>query len=234
MNEWRCGVTVSRSAPFLAVLALLAGAFLYVVQAKECILRAAGCAANYGRLQRLGRFIGVRPSPELTPREFATRFGSARPKSATGAMRVADAFTKAQYATNMDPGTIAQDSDTAGVRRNRERTIGAFGVDDDGGTHWGCDNRILVAGSINTDLVVRARRAPDAGETVTGTSFATFGGGKGANQAVAAARAGGSVAMLGGVGADDFGRQRMARPGKRIGHHDNGAHNLSRPHPVSR
>ena len=69
-------------------------------------------------------------------------------------------------------------------------------------------NRILVAGSINTDLVVRARRAPDAGETVTGTSFATFGGGKGANQAVAAARAGGSVAMLGGVGADDFGRQR--------------------------
>ncbi len=71
-------------------------------------------------------------------------------------------------------------------------------------------NRILVAGSINTDLVVRTRRAPEAGETVTGLSFATFGGGKGANQAVAAARAGGSVFMLSGVGDDDFGRQRRA------------------------
>ncbi len=70
-------------------------------------------------------------------------------------------------------------------------------------------NRILVAGSINTDLVVRTRRAPEAGETVTGMSFATFGGGKGANQAVAAARAGGNVAMLSGVGDDDFGRQRL-------------------------
>ncbi len=70
--------------------------------------------------------------------------------------------------------------------------------------------RILVAGSINTDLVVRTRRAPEAGETVTGTSFATFGGGKGANHAVAAARAGGQVAMLGGVGIDDFGRQRLS------------------------
>lgn len=66
-----------------------------------------------------------------------------------------------------------------------------------------------MAGSINTDLVVRVRRAPEAGETVTGTSFAMFGGGKGANQAVAAARAGGDVAMLSGVGEDDFGRQRL-------------------------
>ena len=71
------------------------------------------------------------------------------------------------------------------------------------------EHRILVAGSINTDLVVRTRRAPGAGETVTGTSFSTFGGGKGANQAVAVARAGGVVAMLSGVGEDDFGRQRL-------------------------
>lgn len=70
--------------------------------------------------------------------------------------------------------------------------------------------RILVAGTINTDLVVRARRAPEAGETVTGLSFAIYGGGKGANQAVAAARAGASVSMLSGVGDDDFGRQRSA------------------------
>ena len=70
--------------------------------------------------------------------------------------------------------------------------------------------RILVAGTINTDLVVRTRRAPEAGETITGLSFASFGGGKGANQAVAAARAGGEVSMLSGVGIDDFGRQRRA------------------------
>lgn len=70
--------------------------------------------------------------------------------------------------------------------------------------------RILVVGTINTDLVARTRRAPEAGETVTGLSFGIFGGGKGANQAVAAARAGGQVAMLSGVGNDDFGRQRLA------------------------
>jgi ribokinase len=71
-------------------------------------------------------------------------------------------------------------------------------------------DRILVAGSINTDLVVNVAFAPAAGETVTGTSFGIFGGGKGANQAVAAARAGARVAMLGGVGDDDFGRRRLA------------------------
>jgi ribokinase len=70
--------------------------------------------------------------------------------------------------------------------------------------------RILVAGTINTDLVARTRRAPEAGETITGLSFAIFGGGKGANQAVAAARAGADVYMLSGVGDDDFGRQRRS------------------------
>jgi ribokinase len=69
---------------------------------------------------------------------------------------------------------------------------------------------ILVAGSINTDLVVRVEHAPEAGETVTGTSFEIFGGGKGANQAVAAARSGSNVAMLGAVGRDDFGAGRLA------------------------
>jgi ribokinase len=70
--------------------------------------------------------------------------------------------------------------------------------------------RILVAGAINTDLVARVGRAPEAGETVTGTSFEIFGGGKGANQAVAAARSGARVAMLGAVGRDDFGAGRLA------------------------
>ncbi len=67
--------------------------------------------ANYGRLQRLGRFVGVEPAPELTPREYAARFGMAKPKSAGGANRVAEAFTQEQYATNLDAVTIARDSD---------------------------------------------------------------------------------------------------------------------------
>ncbi|MBA2519463.1 MAG: ribokinase [Chloroflexia bacterium] len=69
---------------------------------------------------------------------------------------------------------------------------------------------VLVAGAINTDLVARLRLAPEAGETVTGTAFAIFGGGKGANQATAAARAGAPTAILGALGDDDFGRQRRA------------------------
>jgi ribokinase len=69
---------------------------------------------------------------------------------------------------------------------------------------------VLVAGTINTDLVARVEHAPEAGETVTGSSFAIFGGGKGANQAIAAARAGAPTAMLGALGDDDFGRQRRA------------------------
>jgi ribokinase len=68
--------------------------------------------------------------------------------------------------------------------------------------------RVLVAGAINTDLVARTPRAPEAGETVTGSSFAIFGGGKGANQAVAAARSGAATALLGAVGNDDFGAAR--------------------------
>ena len=68
---------------------------------------------------------------------------------------------------------------------------------------------VLVAGAINTDLVGRAPRSPEAGETVTGRSFAIFGGGKGANQAFAVARSGVDTAMLGAVGDDDFGRARL-------------------------
>lgn len=64
---------------------------------------------------------------------------------------------------------------------------------------------ILVIGSLNTDLVVRAPRFPQPGETISGEDLQTFPGGKGANQAVAAARLGTSVSMLGRVGKDDFG-----------------------------
>lgn len=64
---------------------------------------------------------------------------------------------------------------------------------------------ILVVGSINMDLVVRVPHSPKPGETVLGGDFETFPGGKGANQAVAAARMGGNVTMVGRVGNDDFG-----------------------------
>src|SRR5579864_2488 len=67
--------------------------------------------------------------------------------------------------------------------------------------------RIVVVGSINLDLVASTQRIPIAGETVAGVSFRTFPGGKGANQAVAAARLGASVTMLGKVGSDIFGGQ---------------------------
>ncbi|HYH12267.1 MAG TPA: ribokinase [Thermomicrobiales bacterium] len=67
---------------------------------------------------------------------------------------------------------------------------------------------IVVAGAINTDLVAVVDRAPGAGETVTGLSFALFGGGKAANQAVAARRAGATVALVGAVGDDAFGSAR--------------------------
>ena len=68
---------------------------------------------------------------------------------------------------------------------------------------------VVVVGSVNTDLVVSVERLPRAGETVTGGSFARHGGGKGANQAVAAARAGAQVAMVGAVGADDLGEEAL-------------------------
>src|SRR5690349_17597541 len=70
---------------------------------------------------------------------------------------------------------------------------------------------IVVLGSLNMDLIVRAPRLPAAGETLTGTGMSTVPGGKGANQAVAAARAGGRVRMLGAVGADDFGASLVRR-----------------------
>lgn len=67
--------------------------------------------------------------------------------------------------------------------------------------------RVLVIGSLNMDLVARAERLPRPGETLAGASFTTVPGGKGANQAVAAARLGAEVAMVGCVGDDAYGEQ---------------------------
>lgn len=69
---------------------------------------------------------------------------------------------------------------------------------------------IVVIGSINFDLVSRTERIPVAGETVIGSSFRTFPGGKGANQAVAAARLGAQVSMIGKLGTDSFGGELKA------------------------
>ncbi len=67
--------------------------------------------------------------------------------------------------------------------------------------------KILVIGSSNTDLVAKASHLPKPGETVLGGGFSVNPGGKGANQAVAAARLGGEVTFLCKLGEDDFGRQ---------------------------
>ncbi|WP_298818133.1 ribokinase [Chloroflexus sp.] len=69
---------------------------------------------------------------------------------------------------------------------------------------------IIVVGSLNMDLVVRAPRHPQPGETLIGSDFQTFPGGKGANQAVAAARLGARVCMIGRVGVDTFGDVLLA------------------------
>jgi ribokinase len=69
----------------------------------------------------------------------------------------------------------------------------------------GSVRRVIVAGSVNMDLVVRASRHPRPGETVLGETFQTFPGGKGANQAVAAARLGAQAALVAMLGSDAFG-----------------------------
>ncbi|QHF45881.1 ribokinase [Pseudomonas sp. S35] len=67
--------------------------------------------------------------------------------------------------------------------------------------------KVVVVGSLNMDLVTRASRLPRAGETLIGQTFSTVPGGKGANQAVAVARLGADVAMIGCVGKDAYGAE---------------------------
>lgn len=67
--------------------------------------------------------------------------------------------------------------------------------------------KILVIGSLNMDSVIEISRMPQSGETISGKSITLNPGGKGANQAYAAGKLGGDVAMIGAVGQDDFGKQ---------------------------
>lgn len=70
--------------------------------------------------------------------------------------------------------------------------------------------RVLVIGSSNTDMIIKVPRVPRPGETILGGKFTTAAGGKGANQAVAAARAGAAVTFIARVGKDAFGDQARA------------------------
>ena len=70
--------------------------------------------------------------------------------------------------------------------------------------------KVVVIGSSNTDMILQLERIPRPGETVLGGAFSMAAGGKGANQAVAAARAGGHVTFLARVGQDLFGEQALA------------------------
>lgn len=70
-------------------------------------------------------------------------------------------------------------------------------------------NNILVIGSINMDLVVNVANIPKAGDTILGSDVETFAGGKGANQAVAAAKAGGQVSMMGALGTDTYAQELL-------------------------
>jgi ribokinase len=69
---------------------------------------------------------------------------------------------------------------------------------------------IIVIGSINLDMITTVHRLPGPGETVRGSAFTTAAGGKGANQALAAARAGAEVRMIGAVGKDGFAAEALA------------------------
>ena len=111
-------VTIGLAA---GAIALFAGAFLFFWKRRNAFMGMPVARANYGRLQRLGRFMGIEATPELTPREYASRFGIARPQSAAGALQVADAFTQEQYATNGDAATIARESEH-GWREAKEGT----------------------------------------------------------------------------------------------------------------
>ena len=71
------------------------------------------------------------------------------------------------------------------------------------------DKKIIIIGSSNTDMIVNLSHLPEPGETVLGGKFSTAPGGKGANQAVAAARAGGNITFITRVGDDNFGQEAV-------------------------
>src|SRR3954452_2504408 len=71
-------------------------------------------------------------------------------------------------------------------------------------------SKIVVVGSANADLMIAMPKLPKGGETVRGHDFLVAPGGKGANQAIAAARLGGEVGFIGSIGSDEFGKKIAA------------------------
>ena len=121
------------------------------------------------------------------------------------------------------PATSAASSTRSPPRATREQVVERERVSPVSVTVMGdslahVSARLTVVGSINLDLVARTERLPRPGETVTGATFAEIPGGKGANQAVAAARLGAEVTLIGCVGDDEFatpGARRAARRRRR-------------------
>jgi ribokinase len=102
-----------------------------------------------------------------------------------------------------------------GVEAARERgqmtsALGPLRAGSDSMGRVAIQGRVIVVGSLNIDLVARTKVLPSPGETVTGGTFSQHHGGKGGNQAVAAARLGAPTAFVGAVGDDDFGKQVRA------------------------
>jgi ribokinase len=93
--------------------------------------------------------------------------------------------------------------------------------------------QIVVVGSSNTDMIIKVDRIPRPGESILGGEFATAAGGKGANQAVAAARAGGQVTFVARVGRDMFGEQAVAGFEKEKINTDHVSRDKSRPSGVA-
>ena len=71
------------------------------------------------------------------------------------------------------------------------------------------NRKIVVVGSSNTDMIIKLDHIPKPGETILGGEFVTAAGGKGANQAVGAARAGGDVTLIAKIGQDMFGEKAL-------------------------
>ena len=95
------------------------------------------------------------------------------------------------------------------------------------------NGKILVIGSSNTDMVINSDRLPSPGETVIGGKLEIFAGGKGANQAVAAARSGGDVTFFSAVGEDSFGSQALENlKNRRMGIRELNSFQKNSPHPM--
>src|SRR3989442_11010967 len=129
---------------------------------------------------------------------MSPRRSSAFPRrTPTGSAAMSSASTGASSYRAEPATSMSNDPSLTEVRGDAPRAIGLR-------------FRVIVVGSVNVDLVAHGERLPSPGETVTGAAFSRHHGGKGANQAVAAARLGAPTAFVGALGDDDFGADARA------------------------